>query len=74
MAESSMTPRLLDIRAAAEYLGGVSTWTIRAYVADGYLRRVNLPSVNQRGVNSRRLLFDRADLDTFIESRREPRS
>ncbi|HXG86743.1 MAG TPA: hypothetical protein VNJ02_00290 [Vicinamibacterales bacterium] len=63
-------PRLLDVHAAAAYLGGISTWTLRAYVADGHLRRVELPSVRHRGENSRRLLFDRADLDALIEKRR----
>jgi len=66
-----MTARLLDVKAAAEYLGGISTWTVRSYVTEGHLRRVNLPSVHHPGANNRRLLFDRADLDAFIESRRD---
>lgn len=68
--DASVAPRLFDIHAAAAYLGGVSTWTLRAYVADGHLRSVKLPSVRHRGENGRRLLFDRADLDAFVESRR----
>jgi hypothetical protein len=62
--------RLLDIESAARYLGGVSTWTLRALVAKGHLPRIVLPSVRHRGNDGRRLLFDRRDLDTFIESRR----
>jgi hypothetical protein len=64
------TSRLLDIRATAQYLGGLSTWTVRNFVADGHLRPVKLPSVRHKGENGRRLLFDRRDLDAFIESRR----
>jgi excisionase family DNA binding protein len=55
-------PRLLDVEAAADYLG-VSAWTIRDLVERGSLSRVALPGV-------RRLLFDRCDLDGLIESSR----
>jgi hypothetical protein len=71
-----LPPRLLDINATAAYLG-LSIWTIRCYMQDGFLKPVRLPSVRQntdggrrRGENGRRLLFDRVDLDAFIESRR----
>lgn len=60
-------PRLMDIAAAGEYLGGISVWTIRAFVANGALQPVKLPSVKYQSRRSRRLLFDRADLDAFIE-------
>lgn len=63
-------PRLLDVSATAAYLGGVSTWTVRALVADGHLRPVRLPSVRHQGENGRRLLFDRRDLDAFVDARR----
>jgi hypothetical protein len=63
-------PRLLNIEDAARYLGGVSTWTLRALVAKGHLPRIVLPSVRHLGNDGRRLLFDRHDLDVFIESRR----
>lgn len=63
--------RLLDIKAAATYLGGISTWTLRALVADGHLVPVRLPSVKHRGEQGRRLLFDRADLDAQIEKWKE---
>jgi hypothetical protein len=62
-------PRLLDVHAAAAYLG-ISVWTVRAYVNNEHLPTVKLPSVLHAGENSRRLLFDRQDLDALIESRR----
>jgi excisionase family DNA binding protein len=55
-------PRLLDVEAAADYLG-VSVWTVRDLVERGSLSRVALPGV-------RRLLFDRCDLDRLIEASR----
>ena len=72
MAEP-VVPRLLDISAAAEYLGGLSPWTVRAFVADGHLHPVRLPQIGKkrkRGENGRRLLFCREDLDRFIDERR----
>lgn len=59
-------PRLLDVKATAAYLGGISPWTVRALVADGHLLPVRLPSVRHRKEQGRRLLFDRADLDAAI--------
>lgn len=56
------SPRLLDLAAAAEYLG-VSPWTVRDLVERGSLARVALPRV-------RRLLFDRCDLDRLFEASR----
>jgi len=55
-------PRLLDVEAAAAYLG-VSAWTVRDLVERGSLSRVALPGV-------RRLLFDRCDLDRLIDTSR----
>lgn len=52
-----VTPRLLNVRAAAEYLGA-TIWFVRT-VAWGK----KIPSVTF----GNRLLFDRADLDAFIE-------
>ena len=63
----TVTPRLLDIEAAALYLGGVSPWTLRALIADGHLHPVRLPSVRHRGETGRRLLLDVRDLDAAIE-------
>jgi excisionase family DNA binding protein len=57
-------PRLLDVDAAAAYLG-VSSWTVRDLDAAGVLPRVRVPLPN--GGELRRLLFDRADLDRLID-------
>lgn len=65
--ETVPAPRLMDIATAAEYLGGISVWTIRGFVANGQLQAVKLPSVKYQSRRSRRLLFDRSDLDAFIE-------
>ena len=72
-----ITPRLLNLEQAAAYLGGVSAWTVRSWVRDGFLAPVKMPAVRQsddrgrrQGENNRRLLFDRQDLDAFIDSRR----
>jgi excisionase family DNA binding protein len=56
--------RLLDLEAAAAYLS-CSTWTIRDLISSGTLRRVRITLPH--GVEVRRLLVDRADLDTLIE-------
>jgi hypothetical protein len=64
-AVGSISPRLLDLRAAGAYLG-VSPWTIRDLEANGTLRRVNVPSGPGRDL--RKLLFDRKDLDHLIEA------
>lgn len=68
MASQALAPipaRILDVRAAACYLG-VSAWTLRDYVAAGILKRVRLPLPN--GGELRRLLFDRRDLDALVEA------
>lgn len=71
-----VVPRLWNVERTAAYLG-VSPWTVRAYVANGFLRPVKLPSVRQTddhgrpcGENNRRYLFDRVDLDAFIEKQK----
>jgi hypothetical protein len=64
-AVGSIPPRLLDLKAAAAYLG-VSPWTIRDLEANGTLRRVNVPSGPGRDL--RKLLFDRKDLDHLVEA------
>ncbi len=56
-------PRLLNLKAAAAYLG-VSPWTIRDLEAAGTLKRVSIP-VGRKDL--RKLLFDRIDLDELIE-------
>ena len=62
----TIAPRLLDLEAAALYLG-VSTWTLRelANKKDGVLPRVRIPL--PKGDDLRKLLFDREDLDRLIE-------
>ena len=58
-------PRLLGLQDAARYVG-VSTWTIRAYLADGRLRRVRLPGPGG-GEPLERILLDREELDRLVE-------
>ena len=62
-AIAPVPPRLLDLEAAAAYLG-VSPWTVRDLEAIGTLRRVSIPVGNK---DLRKLLFDRVDLDELIE-------
>jgi hypothetical protein len=62
-----MTPRLLDIKETARYLGGLSPWTVRGLVERGELTPVRLPSLVRPGEHGRRLLFDVRDLDAFVE-------
>lgn len=42
-AVEPLRPRLVDVEAAAAYLG-VSTWTVRDYVANGTIPAVRLPA------------------------------
>ena len=65
----SRSPRLFDVRSAATYLS-VSIWTVRSWVEKGELRPVPLPSLRRQGQSLRRVLFDRTDLDAFVERRR----
>lgn len=59
MERSEIQPRLLDLRAAAAYLGdGVSTWTLRNFIWSGELASVKL---------GRKLFVDRADLDALVD-------
>lgn len=59
--------RLLDVTAAAAYLGGICADSVRALVAQGRLVPVRLPSCRRPGESSRRLLFAREDLDVLID-------
>lgn len=61
-----MSPRLLDVNMAAEYLS-VHPDTVRGFVAHGDLVPVRMPSSRRDGELSRRLLFDRQDLDQLID-------
>lgn len=70
----TVRPRLLNLRAAALYLS-VSTWSVRDYALQGVLPYVQLPPRRPKegelpGKSLRRVLFDQADLDAFIERRK----
>jgi hypothetical protein len=62
------------MRQAAAYLG-CSFWTARDYILQGLIPVVNMPPLRPRDGDRqrktlRRVLVDRADLDTFIERRK----
>lgn len=59
--------RLLDVTAAAAYLGGICADSVRALVSQGVLVPVRLPSCRRPGESSRRLMFAREDLDALID-------
>jgi hypothetical protein len=64
-------PRLLDDRAAAEYLG-LSRWTIRDYIARGLIAVVDLPPLSAREGEQqrdtlRRVLIDLENLNSFVD-------
>jgi hypothetical protein len=74
-------PRLLDIHLASAYLS-VGEATIRDYVTDRVLQPIGLPGSILRDRSGRviahagarkiaKLLFDRHDLDVFIERMKE---
>ena len=76
MSTADVTPRLINLRAGADYLG-VSFWTLRDWVLAGYLPTVDLPPLRPREGDRpkrslRRVLVDREDLDRFIEARKTP--
>lgn len=66
-----IAPRLLDVKAAAQYLGGLSVFTVRRLIADGVVPVVRLPALRRRDETMRRILIDIRDLDRLIESSRE---
>jgi hypothetical protein len=63
-----LSPRLLDLEAAATYLG-VSPWTVRDLEAAGVLPRIRVPLPGGREL--RKLLFDKADRDQLVEAWKE---
>ena len=74
----SITPRLLNVRQAASYLG-CSFWTARDYILQGLIPVVELPPLRPREGERprrtlRRILVDKADLDAFIEARKRRES
>ncbi|MCZ6481600.1 MAG: helix-turn-helix domain-containing protein [Candidatus Methylomirabilales bacterium] len=56
--------RLLNVKHAAEYLGGISLWTMRGLGWSGQVPEVRV---------GRRVLYDRQDLDRFIETSKQQR-
>ena len=63
-----VSPRLLDLHAAAAYLG-LSEYTVRELEQQGILARVRIPLPDAGEV--RKLLFDKQDLDRSVESWKE---
>jgi excisionase family DNA binding protein len=59
---NNVTPRLLGITAAAEYMGATA-WFVRTLVWNRAIPFCKL---------GKRLLLDRADLDAFVTSQKEP--
>jgi len=57
----TITPRLLNIKQAAQYLG-VAVWQLRHLEWGG-----ELPSVRNLG---KKILFDRTDLDRLVDQRK----
>lgn len=77
MKSCASQPRLMNLHDAADYLG-LSYWTLRDYIADGLIPRVNLPCSRRRrkggivvrragDIEARRIYVDRADLDLLVE-------
>ena len=62
-AESGVGPRLLSAQSAAKYLG-VPYTTLRDWVLRGHLPVIRAPQ-------SRRMWFDRKDLDRIIDQWKE---
>ena len=74
MVAERISPHLLNMRQAVEYLG-YSFWTARDYVLQGLIPVVDMPPLRAREGDRqrkalRRVLIDRTDLDAFIESRK----
>jgi hypothetical protein len=69
-APPPVVPRLLNRDGAAQYLS-VSVATLDALRSRGFLRAVHLPSTKRFDERGRTPLFDRADLDRFIDEHKE---
>jgi hypothetical protein len=74
---TTLPPPLLDVPAAARYLG-VSIWALRDWHASGLIAAVDLPPLRPREGDRpkrrlRRLVFDIKDLDAFIDGLRRTR-
>lgn len=64
MSDQTVTPRLLRTAQAARYLG-MGTKAVRKLILAGELRFIQLQAPNGP------FLVDKADLDKFIESRKQ---
>jgi hypothetical protein len=67
-AVGALQPRLLDLSAAAAYLG-LSSWTIRDLIDRGALTRVRVPLPGGREL--KRVLLDVRDLDKLIDQAKD---
>jgi excisionase family DNA binding protein len=65
-AQATHTRRLLDDREAAAYIGASRSY-VRALIARGALRRVELPATDGNGGRARMLRIDVQELDGWIE-------
>ena len=70
----AVSPRLLNMRQAAAYLG-CSFWSVRDWILARLLPTVDLPPLRPREgerprTTLRRVLVDVRDLDAFIEARK----
>jgi hypothetical protein len=63
----------VDVRRAAEMLG-VSSWSVRAFIANGDLPVVKLPAVRGGESSRARVLILVEDLKRFAERHREAAS
>jgi hypothetical protein len=61
----------VDVKRAAELLGGVSEYTVRAWIANGDLPAVKFPDVRRRGEPNRRVLIAVSDIEAFVARHRE---
>ena len=66
-----ISPRLVDLRGAGIYLGGLSAWTVRALISNGVIPIVRPPALRRRHETMRRVLIDVRDLDALIAKWKE---
>ncbi len=64
-------PLCVDVKRAAEMLGGVSVWTVRAWIANRQLPVVKFPAVNGTNPLNRRIFIAVSDLEAFVKKYRE---
>jgi len=61
VAAPAVTPRMLTVQDAAKYLG-CTIWFVRSLVWDQKVRSLTF---------GKRIVFDRADLDLFVEQQKQ---